>query len=196
MQRSLVVVVLPAFLTAAGCAGASTPSSGREQEIARLEQQLAGDGPAAPEATAVAPVEVRPVVEKLVSPEFRTRAIAAGTALGELSRATESEAVFDAALAAAREQVTGARAAVRSQHDRNAAVVLTALLARQKEVTFLNLLILRNGSVQPDPLLEAELSTCAGELHAWLEGSTADLAQLQRGRCLTESLAAVARLGQ
>ena len=195
MHRSLVVL-LPAFLVLAGCSGTSAPPSSREQEIALLEQQLVTEEAAVPAAAAVVPAEAPPPVVTLVSPEFRTRAMTAGVALSELSRATESEAAFDAALAAARDQVTAARAAVRNQHDRNAAVLLTALLARQKETTFLNLLIRRNGSLQPDPELEAEVSTCAGELHAWLEGSTADLAQLQQGRCLSESLAALAILGQ
>jgi hypothetical protein len=189
---SLALAAGAVFL--AGCSKAAPPpTSQAESEIARLEKHLVD---ALPQEVATVPQTNVTTVTKLVSPGFRQEAIKAGIALAELARVTESEAAFDGAVAEARKLVMAARSAVHNEHDRNAAVVLTALLAKQKELAFLNLLIRKNPTIQPDAELAAEEDACSLELRAWLEGSGADASELQRGPCLVAARAALSALGR
>jgi hypothetical protein len=195
------LILLPAVLALAACSNeAPSGAGGAESEIARLERQAAdlpppASVPAGTRAALPMPASAAPVTQ-LVSPSFETAAETSTIALDALSRATESEVAFDAALATAREQVMTARAAVKTGHDRNAAIVLTALLAKQKELGYLNLLISRNSTIKPDPGLESEVAACSNELRSWLQGSAADVERLQRGECLTAARSAIALLSQ
>ena len=192
MQR-WSIVPLGACLICIGCSPARQAASQTEGEIASLEKHLA-DAPPTEEPTAEKSLAAP--LTKLVSPGFKQASVTAGIALVELARATDSETAFDKALAEARAQVVAARSAVHNEHDRNAAIVLTALLAKQKELAFLNLLIQKNPTVKPDPDLTAEKEACSSELRAWLEGSAADAPELQRGPCLVTARMALAVLNQ
>ena len=192
MQRWSVAVA--GTLLLAGCSSeAPPPASQAESEIARLERHLVKTPPR--EVTTTREEQIV-AVSKLVSPGFKAATIKAGTALAELARATESEAAFDAALAEARTHVMAARSAVHNEHDRNAAIVLTALLAKQKELAFLDFLIRKNPTIEPDTELTAEKDACSSELRAWLEGSAADASELQRGACLVTARASLAALNR
>jgi hypothetical protein len=192
------VTLMGASLILFGCSRppSATPASQTETEIARLEKHLVANPPqetprpSDPAAGATTPVTT------LVSPDFKAATVKADTALLELGRATSSEAAFDAALVEARARVVAARSTVHNDHDRNAAIVLTALLAKQKELAFLNLLIQRNPTIKPDAELTAEKEACSSELRAWLQGSTADIPELLRSPCLVSARAALAVLSR
>jgi hypothetical protein len=196
MHRTLFVS-LPLCFGLISCSSQVPTSTGAEHEAAMVQRESGDASVEADETTDAAEEDVAGApVQTTVSPAFHAEAVSASSALNDLARATESEAVFDAALVAARAQVMAARAAVKTHHDRNAAIVLTALLAKQKELTFLNLLIRRNSTIQPDPQLESEVQACSNELRAWLEGSDVDAEELQRRECLTAARAARSSLPQ
>jgi hypothetical protein len=203
MTRRFLSLVLPLLALAACSRQAPASGDGAEREIAGLERQAA-DLPPVPAALEASGASAGPdeaaraedASGALVTPRFRAAAIVARASLDDLSRATASDEAFDAALAAARGSVTSARGVVQSSHDRSAAIVLTALLAKQKELTFLNMLLQRNSTLARDPQLESEVQACSNELRSWLDGSAADAAQLLKGDCLLAARAALAVISQ
>ena len=179
-------------LVACSGSAAPPPPQGGESGTAALEQQAA-----LPDQITAAPGD-QPEDEApppLLTRQFHDAAQMAQRSLMALAAPVEEDTAFDQAAAAARGHVIAARSNVRSENDRHAALVLTVLLAKQRELSLLELLRRRNSTIAPDPELEGVVGGCHTELRTWLEGSEADLEHLDRGGCLTlarESIAALA----
>jgi hypothetical protein len=174
------------------CSGSAAPPppQGDEGGAAALEQPAQPD-----EITAGArDLSEDEAPPPLLTPQFHGAAQMAQRSLLAPTEPVEEGAAFDQAAATARGHVIAARSSVRSEDDRHAALVLTVLLAKQRELSLLQMLRRRNTTIAADPELEGVVAGCHAELRAWLEGSAADRERLGRGGCLTlarESIAAL-----
>ena len=189
---TLAGALLPILWLVACSSSAAPPPRGGESGTAALEQQVALPDEINVAAGDQAEEEAPP---PLLTPEFNDAAQVAQRSLLALAEPVEEGTAFDQAAAAARGHVITARASVRGENDRHAALVLTVLLAKQRELSLLQMLRRRNATIPPDPELEAVVDGCHTELRTWLEGSDADRDRLDRGGCLTlarESIAALA----
>lgn len=180
------------WLVACSGGAAPQPPPGAESASAALEQQAALPDEIAAMADDHSEDETP---SPLLTPQFQEAAQMARRSLMGLAEPVDEGAAFDQAAATARGHVVAARSSVRSENDRHAALVLTVLLAKQRELSLLHLLRQRNPTIAPDPELEGVVDGCHAELRTWLEGSEADRERLDRGGCLTlarESIAALA----
>jgi hypothetical protein len=186
----LAALLLPVLWLVA-CSGSAAPPPPRESGPAALEPQTALQDETTAAADDPSEDEAPP---PLLTPPFHDAARMAQRSLMALAEPLEEGTAFDEAAATARGHVMAARSSVRSENDRHAALVLTVLLAKQRELSLLHMLRQGNSTIAPDPELEGVVDGCHAELRTWLEGSEADRGRLDRGGCLTlarESIAAL-----
>jgi hypothetical protein len=185
------------LLLLCGCGRSEPPAPAQSSPAAAPARDNAPQSPDAP-ARATAPA----TSTADVSSEFRESASAALRFIGEeLGRGVKAgnQKQFDADLATAREKVKAARAQASTAADKDAALVLTLLLVKDKE-RYQTILLSRSGRVPYESVhssiqqLYAEREGCARELRRSLGLGNPTGGTLRSGACLAEAKAAAAIL--
>jgi hypothetical protein len=188
---------------ACGCAQSGPQESATSREIAQLERELSTESKSAP-ATSGGPEVVDPPATAstpaaTLSPQFGTVAVEArgfvvkGLIVGS-PRNTEAQVAAD--LASARAKLHDARGVARSDDDKNVHLLLTLMVAKDKEWQQAMSMSRRAGKPVGEYAPESaklydQLEVCDEELRGWLNGSVAP-EQLRQAPCMTEARGAAA----
>jgi hypothetical protein len=190
MIRSALGIGLLA-LGVAGCSPpAPAPASTTAREIAALEKQLK-ERPAPP-AEAAAPSLVAQgsaVFARQADDALRL----VDAKLGGTSPKRD-EAEYDADVDASRQSLTELRSKASTEAEKNVAIVLTAMMVKQRERHLI--LLMKPSDAGEIRALEHSATECLAEAEEWIKAIRGEVEILEAGRCLKETQEALRQLQQ
>lgn len=185
-MSGMIRVAFGVALLALGAAACSTPEpppvSTTAAEIAALEKQLGEPPVARPAEPALAP----PVAQG--SPAFARQADEAMRLVdGRLGGAApkRDEAQYDADVADSRKALTDLRSTAATQAEKNVAILLTAMMVKQRERHLI--LLMKPSDVGEIRVLERSSTECLAEAEEWIKAIRGEVEILEVGRCLQET---------
>ena len=183
----MIVMIRPACvigllaLAAAACSPPATPASTTAREIAALERELK-QPPAAPPAETAAPIEVQGSAAFARQADEAMRLVDAR--LGG-SAPKRDAAEYDADVAVSRKSLTALRARASTPAEKNVAILLTAMMIKQRERHLI--LLMKPSDAGEIRALEHSSTECLAEAEEWIKAIRGEVEILEPGRCLQET---------
>lgn len=190
MIRLALGIGLLALAAAACSPPAPPPASTTAKEIAALEKELKQHP--VPTAEPAAP-PITPQGSAVFAQQADEAKRLVDARLGG-STAKRDEAQYDADVAASRQSLTDLRASASTPAEKNVAMLLTAMMVKQRERHLM--LLMSPADAGEIRALERSSTECLAEAEEWIKVIRGEVEILEAGRCLKETQEALRQLQQ